>query len=109
METEKNKFIYNGESNYSGVMTPKEVGDYLKISTQAVRKMLISGELPALKLNGKYKIVKKILDKWMVMKSFGIARSAEFLSGGVVKDEILDKNSKEKDIKHLTSDDEEGW
>ena len=48
-------------------MTSQEVARYLNYGIRSVYKLIHSGELPAIKIGGHYRIEKRDLDNWIEM------------------------------------------
>jgi len=46
-------------------LTPKEVSDFLRVSTQTVLRWIKEGKLPAYKVGRVWRISKVDLDKWL--------------------------------------------
>ena len=46
-------------------LTPKEVSDFLRVSTQTVLRWIKEGKLPAYKVGRAWRISKVDLDKWL--------------------------------------------
>ncbi|OVE82632.1 hypothetical protein BVY03_00545 [bacterium K02(2017)] len=47
------------------LLTLKEISEWLKISPQTLYKMLERGELPAIKINNKWRFEKKKIQEWL--------------------------------------------
>ncbi|MFN8482969.1 MAG: helix-turn-helix domain-containing protein [Anaerolineae bacterium] len=46
-------------------LTPKEVAQLLKVHEETIRRYLRSGELPAVKLRGVYRVKREDLDEFL--------------------------------------------
>ena len=46
-------------------LTPKEVSDFLRVSTQTILRWIKEGKLPAYKVGRVWRISKVDLDKWL--------------------------------------------
>lgn len=59
--------------NLHPVMTLREAASYLRLRTAEVVTLAESGEVPAFKVDGKWRFLKSALDEWMLAQ-----RAAEF-------------------------------
>ncbi|MFN7162270.1 MAG: helix-turn-helix domain-containing protein [Fimbriimonadales bacterium] len=59
--------------NLHPVMTLREAASYLRLRTAEVVALAESGEVPAFKVDGKWRFLKSALDEWMLAQ-----RAAEF-------------------------------
>lgn len=51
---------------FGEIMTPEEVGDYLRLTTDEVERLLDKGELPAAKIGDRHwRIPADVLDEWL--------------------------------------------
>lgn len=57
-------------------MTSQEVARYLNYGIRSVYKLIHSGELPAIKIGGHYRIEKKDLDSWIEMTKWRRQRAS---------------------------------
>ncbi len=64
--------------NLHPVMTLREAAHYLRLRTTELQTLAESGDIPAFKVDGKWRFLKNALDEWMLAQ-----RAAEF----VVKEE----------------------
>jgi excisionase family DNA binding protein len=51
------------------VMTVQSLGEYLSMSPEAIRGQARKGKIPFVKIGGKYKFFKKIIDEWLEAES----------------------------------------
>jgi excisionase family DNA binding protein len=51
------------------VMTVQSLGEYLSMSPEAIRGQARKGKIPFVKIGGKYKFFKKIIDEWLEEES----------------------------------------
>ena len=61
----------------SGIMTPKEVADYLRVSVKTVLNWANDGRIPGGKLGTSWRFEKKDLDKWLRSRLSSSTVSAE--------------------------------
>jgi excisionase family DNA binding protein len=47
-------------------ITPLEAADYLKVSTQTIRNWLKNGTLPYIRLGGRYRIEKSVVEQLLI-------------------------------------------
>ena len=59
--------------NLHPVMTLREAAHYLRLRTTELQALAESGEIPAFKVDGKWRFLKNALDEWMMAQ-----RAAEF-------------------------------
>ncbi|MCS7066522.1 MAG: helix-turn-helix domain-containing protein [Fimbriimonadales bacterium] len=52
--------------NLHPVMTLREAAHYLRIRTHELQALAESGEIPAFKVDGKWRFLKNALDEWML-------------------------------------------
>ena len=50
-------------------MTVQSLGEYLSMSPEAIRGQARKGKIPFVKIGGKYKFFKKIIDEWLEEES----------------------------------------
>jgi len=59
------------------VMSVQSLGEYLSMSPEAIRGQARKGKIPFVKIGGKYKFFKKIIDEWLEEESLKNLKTAK--------------------------------
>ena len=70
----------NGKLDDIQLLTLSEAADILQVSTRTLQRMIHSGEMPALKVGGQWRVRRALLRQWVEEKESPIITTR---SGGV--------------------------
>ena len=60
-----------------GILTIKEIADYLKVTERTIYRLAAAKQLPAFKIGGSWRFSRKDIDDWIKQQSQGHSATAE--------------------------------
>lgn len=60
-----------------GILTIKEIADYLKVTERTIYRLAAAKQLPAFKIGGSWRFSRKDIEDWIKQQSQGHSATAE--------------------------------
>lgn len=66
-----------------GILTIKEIADYLKVTERTIYRLAAAKQMPAFKIGGSWRFSRNDIDDWIKQQSQGHSASAEGTNGSL--------------------------